>query len=131
MYSSFSRALGSLLLLAVYVLGSCVACEQVIAKSAGSAHCCTKRCKKTDGKPTDPAGQNKTQDADDCQAMPFEAQSSVHAATDSGIRFSRVLVFWPERSQAQTTTSVRVSAKMDTVLLSPADLTLLNASFLI
>jgi len=116
---AISNTLTALLLMASYLWGGCISCEQFFMFPGAKGDCCERnKCKKA------PKQSQPESPRQDCQMMPLEQASGLHlmgvAAANAAVHVdSGVQVFQiAERS-------------LDPIADSPPDLPILNASLLL
>ena len=125
----FLNALSSFLLVASYLWGGCVSCEQFFMLPGSNGHCCEKRrCKNPAKKSSDRSGSQTAQQ--DCQTMPLERSSSAHSHVDFGAPLAIIAV--PAADVIDLTHSeARAVTEFDFTAGSPPDIPLTNSALLI
>ena len=119
MLRTISNSLTALLLMASYLWGGCISCEQFFMLPGLENHCCkTAKCNK-------PAGSSKAGPVQqDCQKMPLEQASGSH-----------LIGVAPASAAVHDDSGVQVfqiaKRSLDPIADAPPDLPILNASLLL
>jgi hypothetical protein len=125
----FLNALSSFLLVASYLWGGCVSCEQFFMLPGSKGHCCEKRrCKNPANKSSDRSGSQTAQQ--DCETMPLERSSSTHSHIDLVAPLAVVAVQAADIF-VLTHTQARAVTEFDFTAGSPPDISLTNSALLI
>jgi len=116
---TISNSLTALLLMASYLWGGCISCEQFFMLPGSKSDCCDRnKCKKS------PKQSKPERSQQDCQTMPLEQASGSHLA---GIA--------PPSVAVDIDSDLRVFQNaepiLDPIADSPPDLPILNASLLL
>jgi hypothetical protein len=109
-----------LLLLASYLWGGCVSCEQFFMLPGAENHCCkTGKC--------DRPGQSKTAPArQDCQRMPLDQVPGAHPHFETAIVAAGPILPAPVENAPADHSGLSISPAV-----SPPDLPILNSSLLV
>jgi hypothetical protein len=125
----FLNALSSFLLVASYLWGGCVSCEQFFMLPGSKGNCCEKRrCKNPANKSSDRSGPQTAQQ--DCQTMPLERSWSANLHNDLAAPLAALAV--PAADIIDLTHSdARAVTEFDFAAGSPPDIPLTNSALLI
>lgn len=125
------NALSSFLLVASYLWGGCVSCDQFFMLPGSKGQCCEKRrCKNPAKKSSDRTGSTATQQ--DCQTMPLERSSSAHSSDFAAPLSAIAVSAGPAADLIDLTFSqARAVADFDLAAGSLPDIPLTNSALLI